>query len=115
MKAWQVTQLGEPQKALRLQEIPKPSPKADEVLIKVETAALNFFDILQCQGKYQEKHPLPFTPGAEISGVIEAVGEGVNLKVGQRVLATPLLPNGGLSEYVAVKERGVSDSRYTFL
>lgn len=107
MKAWQVTQLGEPQEALGLQEIPKPSPKADEVLIKVKTAALNFFDILQCQGKYQEKHPLPFTPGAEISGVIESVGEGVNLKVGQRVLATPLLPNGGLSEYVAVKDTEV--------
>lgn len=109
MRAWQVTQLAQPKKALQLVEIPKPNPTSDagEVLIKVKTAALNFFDILQCQGKYQEKHALPFTPGAEIAGVIESVGEGVNFQVGQRVLATPLLPNGGLSEYVTVKDTNV--------
>lgn len=102
MKAWQVAQLGDPQAALRLVDIPQPVPKGEEVLIKIEAFALNFFDILQCQGKYQEKPALPFTPGAEISGIIEAVGAESNFSVGQRVLATPLLPNGGFSEYVTV-------------
>lgn len=107
MNTWQVTQLGDPQDSLSLVDISKPVPKAGEVLIKVEAIALNFFDILQCQGKYQEKHSLPFTPGAEVSGIIEELGDEVNFSVGQRVLATPLLPNGGFSEYVIVAEKSV--------
>lgn len=107
MKTWSVTKLADPQEALELIEKPKPEPGPDEVLVKVEAAALNFFDILQCQGKYQEKPPLPFTPGAEIAGIIEAVGEGADFKIGQRVLATPLLPNGGLAEWTCVKSEGI--------
>ena len=107
MNTWQVTQLGDPQDALRLGDTSKPVPKAGEVLIKVEAIALNFFDILQCQGKYQEKHPLPFTPGAEVSGIIEELGDGISFSVGQRVLATPHLPKGGFSEYVVVAEKSV--------
>lgn len=104
MKAWQVKQLGDPQAALDIATIQKPVPRGSEVLIKVETFTLNFFDILLCQGKYQEKPSLPFTPGAEISGVIEAVGEASPFTAGQRVLATPLLPNGGFSEYIIAAE-----------
>jgi NADPH:quinone reductase len=107
MKAWKVTMLGEPNEVMQLFESTKPAPKAGEVLVQVEAAALNFFDILQCQGKYQEKPPLPFTPGAEVSGTILAVGEGLDIKVGQRVIATPSLPNGGLAEQVIVKSNGV--------
>lgn len=107
MRAWQVSKLGDPREALRLVELPKPIPAAGEVLIRVEAAALNFLDILLCQGKYQEKPPLPFTPGAEISGTIEAVGDGVSLKEGERVLATPPLPKGGFAEWVSVPESHV--------
>lgn len=107
MKAWQVTELGEPQQALTVAELPKPTPGKGEALIKVEAAALNFFDILQCQGKYQERPELPFTPGAEIAGTIEALGEGTQGEIGQRVLATPLLPNGGLAEWAIVKQQGI--------
>lgn len=107
MKAWKVVRIGDPQEALELAELPIPEPKAGEVLVKMEAAALNFFDILQCQGKYQEKPDLPFTPGAEISGVVERVGEGVSVSPGQRVLATPQLPGGGLAEWAVVKEEGV--------
>ncbi|BCJ88177.1 NADPH:quinone oxidoreductase family protein [Effusibacillus dendaii] len=102
MKAWVVKQLGEPRDVLTMEELPDPSVGAGQVLIEVKGAASNFFDILLCQGIYQEKPPLPFTPGAEISGTIVAVGEGVSLQVGQRVLATPQLPNGGYAEKVAV-------------
>jgi NADPH2:quinone reductase len=104
MRAWVVKQLGDPSEALHLEELPNPTPKAGEVLIRVEAAALNFFDILQCQGKYQQKPPLPFTPGAEISGTITAIGENATLKIGQRVIATPPLPSGGFAEWVSVPE-----------
>lgn len=107
MKAWTVVRIGDPQEALELAELTNPVPKAGEVLVKVEAAALNFFDILQCQGKYQEKPDLPFIPGAEIAGIVENMGDGVSIQIGQRVLATPQLPAGGLAEWVVVKEEGV--------
>lgn len=107
MKAWTVTKLGDPQDALELAEIPKPEPGPGEVLVKTEASALNFFDILQCQGKYQEKHNLPFTPGAEIAGTVEGVGDGVDLRIGERVLATPQLPHGGLAERVVVPANAI--------
>jgi NADPH2:quinone reductase len=107
MRAWVVKKLADPSEALHLEELPTPTPKRGEVVIRVEAAALNFLDILLCQGKYQEKPPLPFTPGAEISGTITAVGEGVSLKIGQRVIATPPLPSGGFAEWVSVPEDSV--------
>jgi NADPH:quinone reductase len=76
-------------------------------VVAVEAAALNFFDILLCKGEYQERPETPFTPGGEVSGTICAVGEGVDLKEGLRVIATPF-PSGGYAEKVAVPaENGV--------
>lgn len=63
MKTWSVTKLADSQGALELSEKRKPEPGSGEVLVKVGAAELNVFDVLQCQGKYQEKPPLPFTPG----------------------------------------------------
>ncbi|WP_338152452.1 NADPH:quinone oxidoreductase family protein [Indiicoccus explosivorum] len=99
-----MAKLGEPREALELSEVPKPEPGTNEVLVRVEAAALNFFDILQCQGKYQEEPPLPFTPGAEVAGTIEMAGQRVDVNIGQRVIATPMLPNGGLAEWVVVPQ-----------
>ncbi|MFT4414767.1 NADPH:quinone oxidoreductase family protein [Fredinandcohnia humi] len=107
MRKWIISKLGDPEAALEIQECPKPTPKEGEVLLKVHSFALNFFDILQCQGTYQEKHPLPFTPGAEVAGIIDEVGAGVQFQVGQRVLATPNLPDGGYSEWVIVDHNNV--------
>lgn len=107
MRSWMVTELGEPKDVLKMKELPEPSVEAGKVLIEVESASLNFFDILLCQGKYQERPPIPFTPGAEISGIIRSVGGGCKLKAGQRVIATPELPKGGLSERVSVPEDAV--------
>jgi len=107
MRSWMVTELGEPKDVLKLEEVPKPAVEAGKVLVEVESSSLNFFDILLCQGKYQERPPIPFTPGAEISGIIRSVGEGCKLKAGQRVIATPELPKGGLSEWVSVPEDSV--------
>ncbi len=100
MQAWRVHELGDPMAVLRLDEVEAPVPGPDEVLVEVKATALNFFDILLCQGTYQEKPPLPFTPGAEVAGTVAAVGEGVGLTVGQRVIALPPLPRGGYAQRV---------------
>lgn len=72
--------------ALSWKELPTPAPKAGEVLIEIKAASLNFPDLLIVQNKYQMKPPLPFVPGSEYAGVVQAVGEGVkHLAVGQHV------------------------------
>lgn len=72
--------------ALQWKELPTPEPGAGQVRIRIEAASLNFPDLLIVQNKYQMKPPLPFVPGSEYAGVIEAVGEGVkHLQPGQRV------------------------------
>ena len=72
--------------ALTWKELPTPQPGRGEVLIRIEAASLNFPDLLIVQNKYQMKPALPFVPGSEYAGVVEAVGEGVtHLKTGQRV------------------------------
>lgn len=107
MRAWQVQELGDPRDALRLVETDEPGAGPGEVVVEVEAAAMNFFDILLCRGEYQEKPDLPFTPGAEVSGTVSAVGDGVDLEVGRRVIATPPLPRGGFAERVVAPAEAV--------
>ncbi|ABM41391.1 MULTISPECIES: NADPH:quinone oxidoreductase family protein [Diaphorobacter] len=72
--------------ALAWTELPDPAPKAGEVLVEIRAASLNFPDLLMVQNKYQIKPPLPFVPGSEFAGVVQAVGDGVShLQVGQNV------------------------------
>jgi len=74
--------------ALQWKELPTPEPKAGEVRVAIRAASLNFPDLLIVQNKYQMKPALPFVPGSEYAGTIEAVGEGVShLKVGDAVAA----------------------------
>jgi len=74
--------------ALQWKELPTPEPKAGEVRIAIRAASLNFPDLLIVQNKYQMKPPLPFVPGSEYAGTVEAVGEGVkHLKAGDAVAA----------------------------
>ena len=83
MKAWRVHAWGEPE-TMALEEVAEPEPGLGQVRIRNHAAALNFFDILQVQGKYQVKPPFPFTPGAEVAGVVDAVGAGVTSVEGWR-------------------------------
>ena len=106
MRAWRVHELGDPKDALKLEELEEPRPGPGEVLIEVEAAALNFFDILLCQGKYQERPDPPFTPGAEVAGAVVEAGDGAALEPGTRVLATPPLPRGGYAEKVVAPAEG---------
>jgi NADPH:quinone reductase len=105
MRAWQVQRLGNPEQALKLAEVEEPKPEPGEVVIEVEAAALNFFDILLCRGEYQESPELPFTPGGEVSGTVHEAGGG--MQAGQHVIATPPLPRGGYADRVAVPESSV--------
>jgi NADPH2:quinone reductase len=74
--------------ALTWKELPTPEPKAGEVRVAIRAASLNFPDLLIVQNKYQMKPPLPFVPGSEYAGVVEAVGDGVaHVKVGDAVAA----------------------------
>jgi len=95
MKALLCTAFG-PLENLTVREVDAPRPGPRQVLIDIKAAALNFPDALMVQGLYQVKPPLPFTPGAEFSGVISEVGAEVhNYKVGDRVIAYGL---GGFAE-----------------
>ena len=71
---------------LQWTQLPTPTPGPGQVLLEVKAASLNFPDLLIVQNKYQMKPELPFVPGSEYAGVVQAVGEGVShLAVGQRV------------------------------
>jgi NADPH:quinone reductase len=77
-----------PLEQLTLEEVPAKEAGPGQVVVTVKAAGVNFLDGLIVQGKYQTKPPLPFSPGAEVAGVIKEVGAGVTgLKVGMRVLA----------------------------
>jgi NADPH:quinone reductase len=90
-----------PPESLVVEEIDDPTPGDGEVVLDVEACAVNFPDVLIIQDKYQFKPPLPFSPGAEVAGVVRAVGDGVDgLAVGDRVFASSGW--GGLAEKIAV-------------
>ena len=87
---------------LKVQEKPDPAPRADEVLIRVRAAGLNFADILARQGLYPDGPPKPCVMGYEVSGVVDAAGKDVNSSfVGKSVVAMTRF--GGQSELIAVK------------
>lgn len=80
-------------------ELPTPKPGPGQVLVEIKAASLNFPDLLMVQNKYQIKPPLPFVPGAEYAGVVQAVGDGVSqLKTGQGVAC--LSGTGGFGTHV---------------
>jgi NADPH:quinone reductase len=106
MRAWRVRELGNPGDVLRLEEVEEPSVGPGEVVVGVEAAGLNFFDILLCRGEYQERPELPFTLGGEVAGEIREIGDGTDLRIGQRVIAAPS-PNGGYAQKVTVPASGV--------
>jgi NADPH2:quinone reductase len=86
---------------MRWQTLPTPEPAAGEVRIAIEAASLNFPDLLTVVGKYQVKPPLPFVPGSEFAGRIDAVGDGVrHLKVGDAVAA--IGSHGGFATHACV-------------
>ncbi|MEY3259554.1 MAG: hypothetical protein RIT46_383 [Pseudomonadota bacterium] len=100
MKAVLSKSVGGPE-TLVLEEVADPVAKAGQVLLAVKACGVNYPDVLIIEDKYQFKPARPFSPGGEVSGVVEAVGEGVTgLKVGDRVIAST--GNGGMAEKIAL-------------
>jgi len=90
-----------PPSALVVEDVPAPKPGPGQVLLRVEACGVNFPDTLIIQGKYQQKPALPFSPGAEVAGVVTALGEGVTAPaVGTRVAT--MVTWGGFAEAIAI-------------
>ena len=84
MQAILVREFGGPE-VLRIAEVPEPAPAAGQVLVRVHAVGVNPYDTYMRTGNYAIKPPLPYIPGADGAGVIEAVGPGVEMRIGARV------------------------------
>jgi len=103
MKAIRVHEFGGPE-VLKLEEIPTPRPGAGQVLVRIHAAGVNPYDTYMRSGGYAVKPPLPYTPGSDGAGVVEAVGEGVNkVKPGDRVYTAKTV-TGAYAEYALTLE-----------
>ena len=105
MKAILCKAFGTPDE-LVLEDVAEPELRDGQVRISVKSCGVNFPDVLMIAGKYQMQPPMPFSPGAEISGDVLEVGKGVTrLQAGQRILA--LCGHGGMAEQVCVDANAV--------
>jgi NADPH:quinone reductase len=103
VKAIQVHKFGGPEE-LRLEEIPTPKPAAGQVLVRIHAAGVNPYDTYTRAGTYSVKPALPYTPGSDAAGVVEAIGEGIKkVKVGDRVYTARTL-TGAYAEYALALE-----------
>jgi len=104
MKVMQFTAFGD-SGVLQLNEVDRPQPKENEILIKVAATTVNPIDMKVRSGGMQKIMPvnLPYTPGSDVAGKVEAIGSGVSrLKIGEKVLASTF--GGTYAEYVVLKE-----------
>jgi NADPH:quinone reductase len=90
-----------PPESLTVEEVDDPQAGDGQVVVDIKACAVNFPDVLIIQNLYQFKPPLPFSPGAEVAGVVSSIGPGVDgVSIGDRVLASTGW--GGLAEKIAV-------------
>lgn len=101
MKAIVCNSFGLPN-TLEFKETETPQPKEGEILISVKACSVNFPDTLIIQGKYQFRPEFPFSPGSDVAGIVEQVGEKVkHFKVGDEVVG--FIPFGGFAEKAIVR------------
>ncbi len=106
MKAIRVHQFGGPE-VLKLEEVPTPKPAAGQVLVRIHAAGVNPYETYMRAGTYALKPPLPYTPGSDAAGVVEAVGEGVKkVRPNDRVY-TGRTVSGSYAEYALALEEQV--------
>jgi NADPH2:quinone reductase len=102
MRAVVMREFGGIEKAV-LGDMPKPEPKAGEVLLQIKATAVNFVDLVMMGGTYQFKPQLPFIPGKLPAGIVAAVGAGVTrFKPGDHAIA--MAEQGGFAEFVVMPE-----------
>jgi NADPH:quinone reductase len=105
MRALVVERLAAEYAGCVVKEIPAPQPGPGEVRVRVRAAAVNFPDLMQTRGEHQHKPPVPFTPGMELAGEVDALGEGVTgFKLGEAVAGGG---RGGFAEYVVLPAAGL--------
>src|ERR1700745_1271524 len=81
-----------------LRELADPTPNAGQVLVRVRAAGVGPWDVATISGAFGQP-ALPYIPGFEVAGVVEAIGDGVDLRPGERVWASLGIPGGGFAEY----------------
>jgi NADPH2:quinone reductase len=102
MRAWRLHEYGQPTDVLQLDSVPVPSPDAGELLVKVQGIPLNLNDLERITGGNMMVRPeLPYSPGMEVMGIVDACGDGVGEWLGRRVVAMPKGAHGGYAEYAA--------------
>jgi NADPH:quinone reductase len=94
MRAWQVQGVGEPLDVLHLIELDPPEPGPGQVRIRVTAAGIGLPDVFMCRGTYPLTPPLPFTSGQEATGTVTAVGEGVDIPIGSRIMCVTMFWQG---------------------
>ena len=93
-RAWQVQDKGEPRDVLHEVDVDLPSPAPGHVRLRVTAAGIGLPDVFMCRGTYPLTPPLPFTPGQEATGVVTAVGDGVGVAIGDRVMCVTAFYDG---------------------
>ncbi len=100
MRAWQTHEYGEPLDVLQLDDVPIPEPGPGEVRVKTHAIPLNLNDLERITGGNMMVRPdLPYSPGMEVMGIVDACGEGSEDRLGERVVATTKGAHGGYAEY----------------
>lgn len=100
MRAWRTHHYGSPLEALRLDEVPVPSPDPGEVRVRVAAIPLNLNDLERITGGNMMVRPdLPYSPGMEVMGTVDACGPGTEAWLGTRVVATTKGAHGGFAEF----------------
>jgi NADPH2:quinone reductase len=100
MRAWRTHEYGPPHEALRLDTVPIPEPGPGELRVRVQAAPLNLNDLERVVGGNMMNEPeRPFSPGMEVMGMVDACGEGVHDRKGERVAAITKGAHGGFAEY----------------
>ena len=94
MRAWQVQVAGEPIDVLHRVDVELPEPGPGQVRIRVTAAGIGLPDVFMCRGTYPLTPPLPFTSGQEATGIVTAVGEGVSLAIGDRIMCVTMFWTG---------------------
>ena len=109
MKALVVEQLAPDYAGCVVKDIPTPKPGPGEVLIRVRAAAVNFPDLMQTRGEHQHKPSVPFTPGMELAGEIEALGDGVSGGIDSFQVGDPVCGGGrgGMAEFAVLPAAGL--------
>src|SRR4051794_9849207 len=100
MRAWRTHEYGRPSEVLHLDEVAIPEPEAGDARVRVQAIPFNLNDLERITGGNMMVRPdLPYSPGMEVMGVVDAVGPGAESWLGRRVVATTKMAHGGFAEY----------------